>query len=153
MQEIHTVCRCSHMPLNFISTQFLRRWEGSYKCTGLSKGCLLVWVSENRCRWNYSGTARSSWGSEQVSANESTRGARGISNCSLWERMLPEVINQRRGRISRLSAAQQACLYWRKWHSTDYHKCPVCHSHTRTLITLKEEQACVQLQFQNNYCS
>lgn len=52
----------------------------------------LFWLScigEGQCRWNCSCTARSSWGSEQVWVNECTRGAEGISNCVLWERMLP----------------------------------------------------------------
>lgn len=90
------------------------------KFTGFNYS-LLVCIGEGRYRWSWSCTGRPSWGSEQNSVNECSRGTGGISNCTLWERMLPKVINQRWGRLSHLSAAQQSCLHRRKWYSTHCH--------------------------------
>lgn len=88
---------------------------------------------EGRCRWNWSCVDRPLWGGEQVSVNECNRGTEGISSVPLWERKLPEVINQRWGRISRLFAVQQVCLYWRKWHSkTVTNASAVINSHTES---------------------
>lgn len=115
-------------------------WGKSWVSPGQGRS-VLGCVGEGQCRWSQSCTGRPSWGTEQTSVNECSRGAEGISNCVLWERTLPEVINQRWGRISRFSAAQQACLHWHKWHSIECHERPACHSHTPLLYP--QRNACV----------